>query len=260
MPGSSIRPGSSIAPRRARRRARWLTRGVPIVLGGGAGISAFMVLAVASLIGGAGILSPLLGGLAVGLAVGGGLAVLLRNRAPRHVRPSDLPELTETTRTMLVAIAKSSARGQKHAAMLRRRLRQKPLRPALDRADGMLQRVSALLGSPGLASRHAADDAVMTLEGMTSRYIPELLGAIEANAPALASSDEATRRAGHANLLSIERQLGVLEGQLDQLDAQLVRGVTRSLDVHEEFLSQRFYDPRIATVGAAPLSEVLQER
>lgn len=240
----SFRPGSS-AVRRARRRGRWLTRGVPIVVGGLSGIGAFMVLGVASLIGGAGILSPLIGGLAVGAVVGGGLWLLLRNRAPQKVRLTDLPELSETTRTMLVGIAKSSARTQKQVAAVRRRTRLKALAPSLNRSELMLQRVSALLGSPALASRHASDDAVMTLEGMAERYIPELLASLEATAPALSSTDEGIRQRAHANLLSIERQLAVLDGQLDRLDAELAQGVTRSLDVHAEFLTQRFPDQQV---------------
>src|SRR5699024_6493763 len=74
----------AIVPR--RRRGRWLTRGVPSVLAGAFGIGSFVTLGVSSLLGGAGLLAPLLAGLGIAAVVGGGSAFLLRNREPRPAR------------------------------------------------------------------------------------------------------------------------------------------------------------------------------
>src|SRR5699024_6673876 len=59
---------TAVVPR--RRRGRWLPRGVPSVLAGVVGIGSFVTLGVSSLLGGAGLLAPLLAGLGIAAVVG----------------------------------------------------------------------------------------------------------------------------------------------------------------------------------------------
>ena len=89
--------------------------GVPTVLGGAFGISTFVILGLGSLIGGAGILAPALGGLGVALVVGGGTGFLLRNRRPKKVRliAADA-EMPEGTRAMLEKDRKSTRLNSSH--------------------------------------------------------------------------------------------------------------------------------------------------
>lgn len=84
----------------------------------------------------------------------------------------------------------------------------------------------------------------MLLEGMTERYVPELVGALEDTVGFLTpTSTEDTRTRAAGNLQRIDEQLAVLDGRLDRLEHEVVSGVSRTLDVHSEFLRARFSEP-----------------
>ena len=228
-----------------RRRGRWLTTGVPVVLAGMLGISSFILLGVSSLMGGAGLLEPLLAGLGIAAVTGGGAAILLRNRRPRPVRlgrPS--PEVPAGTRAMFEKIVKDSRQQSRRLQRMQRRARGPAVKQILHRAETLLLRIDTLLGSPGLQTRRASDADVMLLEGMADRYVPDLVDALENTVGFLApTTTEEARARAIQNLHSIDEQLVVLGGSLDQLENDLVGGVTRSLDVHSEFLRARFSEP-----------------
>ena len=249
-PGTHPREGKILAPRSKemappRQRGRWLTVGVPSVLGGMFGISSFIVLGVSSLVGGAGLVAPLLAGLGIGVVVGGGSAVLLRNRRPQPVRLSAAgAEMPVGTRTMLEKIVKDSTQGRRRIHRMRRTVHGPTERHLLDRAETLLLRVDALLSTAALQSRRASDPDVMLLEGMTERYVPELVGALEDTVGFLTpTSTEDTRTRAAGNLQRIDEQLAVLDGRLDRLEHEVVSGVSRTLDVHSEFLRARFSEP-----------------
>lgn len=225
-----------------RRRGRWLTRGVPVVLGGASGVGSFMILGVSALVGGAGLLTPFLAALGIAAVVGGGSAFLLRNRRPKPVRLSrTAEEISAGTRAMLEKIVKDSAHGRRRIHRMRRTVHGSTERNLLDRAETLLLRVDALLGTAALQSRRASDPDVMLLEGMTERYVPELVEALEGTVGFLGeTSTQDTRARAAENLQRIDEQLAVLDGRLDRLEREIVTGVSRSLDVHSEFLRARF--------------------
>ena len=244
-PGTHPREGKILAPRSKamtppRQRGRWLTVGVPSVLGGMFGISSFIVLGVSSLIGGAGLVAPLLAGLGIGVVVGGGSAFLLRNRRPQPARVNAAgTEMPVGTRTMLEKIVKSTTRQRRRLARVRRKRPDPAVKPVLNRADALLQRINSLMGSTTLQSRRPSDADVMVLEGMATRYIPDLVSALEDTVVFLAPSTGGARDKAFANLDSIDQQLAVLGEDIERIEDDVVAGVTRSLDVHSEFLKNR---------------------
>lgn len=227
-----------------RRRGRWLTVGVPAMLAGVLGISSFVVLGVSSLVGGAGLLTPLLAGLGIAAVVGGGTGYLLRNRSPQPVRLGRASaEIPAGTRTMLEKIVKDSRQQRRRIQRMQKRARGASVRQILHRAETVLLRIDALLGSAALQSRRASDADVMMLEGMADRYVPDLVDALEDTVGFLApTTTEDARARAIENLHSIDEQLIVLGDRIDRLENDVVAGVTRSLDVHSEFLRARFSD------------------
>lgn len=234
-----------------RRRGRWLTVGVPSVLGGSLGLGSFLVLGVSSLIGGAGLLVPLAAGVGVAAVVGGGTGLLLRNRSPQSVRWNrSAGEIPAATRATLEKIVKDSRSQRRRLHRMRRRAPSAVVRQILHRAETLLMRIDALLGSASLQSRRSSDGDVMTLEGMADRYIPELVDALESTVGFLSpTSPEAARDKAVANLESIDDQLSVLSESIDRIEDDIVSGVSRSLDVHSEFLRTRFADTREGPLG-----------
>lgn len=244
LEGTIYAPRSkALAPR--RRRGRWLTVGFPSVLGGGLGISTFLLLGVSSLIGGAGLVAPLLAGLGVAVVVGGGSGMLLRNRSPQPVRLDRAnAEIPAGTRSMLEKIVKDSRQQRRRLHRMQRRARGSAVSQILDRAETLLLRIDALLGSAAIQSRRASDPDVMLLEGMADRYLPDLVDALEDTVSFLGpTTTEDARARAIENLHSVDEQLAVLGGSIDRLENDIVAGVTRSLDVHSEFLRARFSEP-----------------
>src|SRR5699024_5329357 len=227
---------TAVVPR--RRRGRWLTHGVPSVLAGVVGIGSFVTLGVSSLLGGAGLLAPLLAGLGIAAVVGGGSAFLLRNREPRPVRlgrgDTEIPAATRTMlekvvrdsrqqrrrvqrmqrrargsagaqilqraetpllridallgragipsrpgsaapRTRLEKVVRASRQQRRRVQRMQRRARGSAVSQILQRAETLLLRIDALLGSAAIQSRRASDAEVMLLEGMADRYVPDLI-------------------------------------------------------------------------------------
>lgn len=226
-----------------RRRGRWLTVGVPTVLGGSVGIGSFLLLGVSSLIGGAGLLAPLVAGLGIGVIVGGGTGLLLRNRRPSPVRLSKASgDMPGGTRPLLESIVRSTKHQRRHLARMRRRAPGPTVTPVLNRAESLLHRVNALVGSASLQSRRPSDDDVLMLEGMADRYIPDLVRALEDTIGILTSAPGEAREQAVANLSSVDQQLLALGEEVDRIEGEIVTGVTRSLDVHSEFLRRHLPD------------------
>lgn len=233
---------TAVVPR--RRRGRWLTHGVPSVLAGVVGIGSFVTLGVSSLLGGAGLLAPLLAGLGIAAVVGGGSAFLLRNREPRPVRLGrGETEIPAATRTMLEKVVRDSRQQRRRVQRMQRRARGSAVSQILQRAETLLLRIDALLGSAAIQSRRASDAEVMLLEGMADRYVPDLISALEDTVGFLTptTTGQARERAIE-NLHSIDQQLSVLGESIDRLENDIVAGVSRNLDVHSEFLRARFPD------------------
>ena len=229
-----------------RRRGRWLTVGVPSVLGGSLGLGSFLVLGISSLIGGGGLLIPLAAGVGDAAVIGGGTGLLLRNRAPQAVRLNRAAgEIPAATRATLEKIVKDSRSQRRRLHQVRRQTASPAAKQILQRTETLLMRIDALLGSASLQSRRSSDGDVMALEGMADRYIPDLVDALESTVGFLSpSTPEAARDKAIANLESIDQQLDVLSEGIDRIEDDIVSGVTRSLEVHSEFLRHRFADDR----------------
>ena len=242
----TIHPPRSKAVAMPRRRGRWLTVGVPSVFGGTLGFSTFIVLGVSSLIGGAGLLAPLLGGLGVAAVIGGGTAYLLRNRKPRPARLtiSDA-QMPEGTRALLQKVITTTTQQRRRILQVRRRATGSASKPVFARADALLQRIDALLGAESLQSRRPSDGDVLMLEGMATRYIPDLLDALEDTVVLLGSVQGEARAKALANVDAIDQQLQVIGEGIERIEADVVAGVTHSLEVHSEFLRTRFSDQRL---------------
>ena len=74
---------------------------------------------------------------------------------------------------------------------------------------------------------------------MAARYVPELVRALEDTVGFLSPVTGEAREKALANLQSIDQQLSALGEELDRIEHDIVAGVTRSLDVHSEFLRRR---------------------
>lgn len=248
VPGHDPLEGKILRPRdkglaMPRQRGRWLTTGVPAALGAVLGFSTFIVFGVSSLIGGAGLLAPLLAGLGVAVVFGGGSAFLLRNRDPKPVRlAAAAPGTPQSTRTLLEKVVRSISDQRRRLARVRRRASGATAKQALHRADALLLRINALVGSGSLQSRRPFDTELMALEGMATRYVPDLIDALETTVASLDSFEGEARTRSLANLQSIEQQLTVLDENIGKVEHAVADGVTRSLDVHSEFLKARFAD------------------
>jgi hypothetical protein len=226
-----------------RHRGRFLTVVLPSVLGGTLGISTFVVFGVSSLIGGAGLLAPLLGGLVVGVVVGGGSGFLLRNRRPQAIRLAAPDKaMPAGTRTLLEKTVRATTQHRRRIARMRRATPGPEVRLMLNRADVLLQRVSALLASTAMQARRASDADVILLEGMATRYIPDLVDAVEDNLRYVGTFTGDAREQALANLRSVEEQLVVLDDGLSRVEDDVIAAATRTLDVHSEFLRTRFAD------------------
>ncbi|WP_341854116.1 hypothetical protein [Brachybacterium sp. GPGPB12] len=169
----------------------------------------------------------------------------MRNRRPRPTRLGrSTEEISSGTRAMLEKIVKDSTQRRRRIHRMRRRIQGPTEKRLLDRAETLLLRVDAPLGSAALQSRRASDPDVILLEGMTERYVPELVGALEDTVGFLTpGSTEDTRARAAGNLRRIDERLAVLDGRLDRLEHEVVSGVSRTLDVHSEFLRARFSEP-----------------
>src|SRR5699024_1310233 len=119
-------------------------------------------------------------GLGIGIVVGGGTGLLLRNRRPGPVRLGRAAgEMPGGTRALLEKIVRSTKHQRRRLAGMRRRAPGPVVAPVLDRAESLLHRVNALVGSASLQSRRPCDDDMLMLEGMADRYVPDLVGALE---------------------------------------------------------------------------------
>ena len=83
------------------------------------------------------------------------------------------------------------------------------------------------------------------LEGMATRYVPELVDAASDTLGFLQTFEGSARQEALDNLGSIDRQLNVLAEGVEQIERDIVGGVSRSLEVHSEFLRTRFADQHL---------------
>ncbi|MFC7455807.1 hypothetical protein ACFQS2_01260 [Brachybacterium sp. GCM10030267] len=239
----TVHPPSETAVDRPRRRGGLLWVGAPLLAGGAAGLTS-LVLGLGNVI--AGPLDTVGVALGVGALVAGGSGALARALRPKPALLSPVgPDVPETTRETLEGILEAAARTRERTTALRERASDPAARLALDHIDSLLERIETLVGSETIQARRPYDGDVTMLEGMATRYLPDLVDAAEDTIGFLASFAGAARQEALENLGTIDQQLSVLDEGLERIEADIVAGVSRDLDVHAEFLRSRFADQHL---------------
>lgn len=114
-------------------------------------------------------------------------------------------------------------------------------RPAevLDQLAGILTRIEGLAQTEAVQERDPSDGDLLMLEGIACRYIPELMDAVDDTFDFLAKFSGGALKDVQNNLETIHSEFGVMSETLEQLEQDVVRGVSHSLEVHSEFLRSR---------------------
>lgn len=114
-------------------------------------------------------------------------------------------------------------------------------RPAevLDQLAGILTRIDGLAQTEAVQERDPSDGDLLMLEGIACRYIPELMDAVDDTFDFLAKFSGGALKDVQNNLETIHSEFGVMSETLEQLEQDVVRGVSHSLEVHSEFLRRR---------------------
>lgn len=225
-------------------RPSWLLRlGAPVVLGGLAGLAALIVVL------GTGLGGPVLAlGAAAGVGVVtlGGVGVAVnRPRKPLEARPVLDGSVPDGTREVLERILAADDTTRTRVRQLRPQAAAAPAAQVLDDVDSLLTRIDALVGAEQLQSMRPSSGEVTMLEGISTRYVPDLVDAAADIIGFLRTFAGGAREEALANLASIDRQLEVLAEGVERIESDLVGGVSHSLEVHSEFLRQRFADQHL---------------
>lgn len=114
-------------------------------------------------------------------------------------------------------------------------------RPAevLDQLAGILTRIEGLAQTEAVQERDPSDGDLLMLEGIACRYIPELMDAVDDTFDFLAKFSGDALKDVQNNLETIHSEFGVMSETLEQLEQDVVRGVSHSLEVHSEFMRRR---------------------
>lgn len=227
-----------------RRRSPLVSFGVPVLVGGLIGVGT-LVLGL-----GAALAGPLLvagGAVGVGVLAAGGSGLLLRatRPAPTSLLEADA-DIAEPTQQMLEKILQATSETRTRIATLRTKTSEPAAGLALEHVESLLRRIDALVGSETIQALRPYAGEVTMLEGMATRYVPELVEAIEDTVGFLATFRGSARQEALDNLTSIDDQLTVLGEGLERIEQDVVAGVSRSLEVHSEFLRTRFADQRLS--------------
>ncbi|ATG50493.1 hypothetical protein CFK38_02355 [Brachybacterium vulturis] len=226
------------------RRSPLVRFGAPVLLGG---LAAVLTLVVGLGTGLAGPLLALAAAAGVGVVTLGGSGALLnaprRHQAERPVLDASVPD---STRAVLSTILEADATTREQLAQLRPQASSTPSAASvLEDVDALVTRIDALVATEQLQSLRPSAGEVTMLEGIACRYVPDLVGAASDTIGFLQTFEGSARQEALENLESIGRQLNVLEEGVEQIEADLVGGVSRSLEVHAEFLRARFADQHL---------------
>ncbi|HLS73548.1 MAG TPA: hypothetical protein VK046_07250 [Actinomycetaceae bacterium] len=227
-----------------RPRSPVVSFGLPILVGGLVGVGA-LVLGL-----GAALAAPLLvagGALGAGVLAAGGSGLVLRatRPAPPALLAADA-DIAESTQQMLENVLQATAATRTRTARLRTRASEPAAALALEHVESLLLRIDALVGSEAIQSLRPYAGEVTMLEGMATRYLPELVDAAEDTIGFLATFRGSARQEALDNLTGIDDQLTVLGEGLERIEHDVVAGVSRSLEVHSEFLRSRFADQHLS--------------
>lgn len=223
-----------------------------IVIPASAGVLAGGISAVAGI--GAVLGAPAVIGAAVGV---GGLMAVGTALVTNWLRPAEpllttaYEDISESTEEKLEALLEKALELEDRIAALRRGLDDPTALDVLGDASSLIDRVQALTEFEAIQRLPVHSGEIEVLEGIVERYLPELLDASERSIGFLHTFAGSARDEAVANLQSVDAQLLILAESLESLERDVVRGVSRSLEVHAEFLRERF-----ATQGVSPLIDL----
>ena len=226
------------------RRSALLRFGAPVVLGGLAALAALVVVL------GTGLGGPLLALAAaagVGVVTLGGVGVAANRPLPApEARPVLDASIPDSTRAVLEKILRADATTRGRIAQLGAEARSTPsAADVIADVDSLVTRIDALVGTEHLQSLRPSSGEVTMLEGIACRYVPDLVDAADDTIGFLRTVEGTARQEALENLVSVSRQLHVLAEGVEQIETDLVGGVSRSLEVHAEFLRTRFADQHL---------------
>ena len=244
LEGTVRPPISKAVTRRGDRPGPMLRLGVPLLLGGLAAL-ATVVLGI-----GAGLAGPLLtlaaaAGIGVVAAGGTGAAMSFLPGRQRPDRPVLEASISDGTREVLEQILAANDTTRTRVLQLRPQAAAAAAVEVLSHVDILLTRIDALVGSEQLQSMRPSAGEVTMLEGISTRYVPDLVDAAADIIGFLRTFAGSAREEALANLSSIDRQLEVLAEGVERIESDLVGGVSHSLEVHSEFLRARFADQHL---------------
>lgn len=247
LEGKVHSPGSaSTSKELARPRQNpLLSVGVPLLTGGAA---AFAVAAL----GVAGVLAApvaVIAAIGAGVVAAGGTGGVLYSLRPK---PSPLltagADIPDSTREMLETILHATAQTRGRTRTLRTSTSDPTALQVLSHVDSLLLRIDALAGTEQIQTLRPSAGEVTMLEGMASRYLPELVDAAEDTIGFLSTFAGDARATAQQNLHGIDQQLTVLGDGIERIEQDMVAGVSRDLDVHAEFLRRRFADQHLSPI------------
>lgn len=246
LEGEVHEPHSTALTRPRDRRANPLVSvGIPVITGG---IAALGVVAL-GLMGLIAVPLAVIGGAGAGVLTAGGAGGLIhlirRPRQSDRALPATTADSPDGTREMLERILSACAGLDGRIRTLRRSASEPTAIIVLQDASALITRIEALAGSPEIAALRPSSSEVILLDGVACRYLPELLDAAERTIGYLTTFQGQARADALENLQDVDRQLEVLADGIERIEQDLVSGVSRSLEVHAEFLRTRFADQHL---------------
>jgi hypothetical protein len=179
------------------------------------------------------------------LTLGGVGVGVNRPRKARAERPVLDASVSGGTREVLERILAADETTRTRVRELRPQASAAPAAEVLDDIDSLLTRIDALVGAEQLQALRPSSGEVTMLEGISTRYVPDLVDAAADILGFLRTFAGSAREEALANLASIDRQLAVLAEGVERIESDLVGGVSHSLEVHSEFLRRRFADQHL---------------
>src|SRR5699024_3951727 len=163
-----------------------------------------------------------------------------------EARPVLDASVPEGTRDVLEKILAADATTRERLGRLRPQAASTPTATSvLDHVEALVTRIDALVAAEQLQSLRPSAGEVTMLEGIACRYVPDLVEAASDAIGFLRTFEGSARQEALENLASVDQQLHVLAEGVEQIEADLVGGVSRSLEVHAEFLRARFADQHL---------------
>ncbi|MGO2111112.1 MAG: hypothetical protein ACTH31_05815 [Pseudoclavibacter sp.] len=127
---------------------------------------------------------------------------------------------------------------------------------ALWASSGLDERIAEMLGgirtlavTPALAGRERADGDVQTLYRLATDYLPTLVNlAIENDRMHASFRGSGARESVEQNVAALDEQSAILREALEQIEQDVVRGVSRDAAQHSAFLHSRFAQARTPAI------------